>query len=278
MSESRAPTSEEFAQGKGLVFLLGAFRSGTTLVRKVLDSHPQIYSPAETWFLLPLVNLWEGVGESPRYRPAQAAAAIRQHLSEDQFLDCCRAFAGRFFAANMPSGARVFVDKTPPYLNIAGALPRLFPEAKFIVLARDPRGILWSRHTWRHADDTPLAGRIKGVAGDVRRLASFYENNKSRSTLVGYEQLCAGPTEVMKPLCEAFGLRYDPAMVQYGSAAHHEGYGDENTRDHTKPHAASVRRWEKGVSQQDQQRLIEMCSPEALATLRLDTMAVADAA
>jgi hypothetical protein len=278
MSESRAPTAEEFGKGKGLVFLLGAFRSGTTLVRKVLDSHPHIHSPAETWFLLPLVNLWEGVGESPRYRPAQAAAAIRQHLNEDQFLDCCRAFAGQFFAANMPSGARVYVDKTPPYLNIAGALPRLFPQAKFIVLARDPRGILWSRHTWRHADETPLAGRIKGVAGDVRRLASFYQNNKGCSTLIGYEQLCEDPSGAMKPLCEAFGLRYDPAMVQYGSAVHHEGYGDENTRDHTRPHGESVRKWQQGVSDADQQQLIEMCTPDALRILGLAESVVPQAA
>lgn len=278
MSELCALTAEEFGRGHGLVFLLGAFRSGTTLVRKVLDSHPQIHSPAETWFLLPLVNLWEGVGESPRYRPAQAAAAIRQHLSEEQFLECCRAFAGTFFASNMPRGARVFVDKTPMYLNIAGALPRLFPEARFLVLARDPRGILWSRHTWRHADGSALSERMKGVAGDVRRLASFYENNRARSTLVGYEQLCEDPSGVMKALCEVFGVRYDPAMVQYGSAVHHEGYGDENTREHMRPHGESVRRWQQGVSEEDQRQLFEMCTGEVLRTLGLAESVVSRAA
>jgi hypothetical protein len=278
VTESRAPTPTEFEQGRGLVFLLGAFRSGTTLLRKVLDSHPQVHSPAETWFLLPLVNLWEGVGKSPRYNPAQAAAAIRQHITQDQFLACCRAFAGRFYAANMPAGARVFVDKTPPYLAIAGALPTLFPRAKFLVLARDPRGVLWSRHTWRHANDQALGDRLKEVAGDTRRLATFYQNNRAASTLVQYEQLCTDPAAVLKPVCEALEVPFDPAMVHYGSAAHHEGYGDENTRQHARPHAASVERWRDGLGAADQQLLLDLCTPEALGALGLDREVVRRAA
>jgi len=278
MSESRAPTPTEFEQGKGLVFLLGAFRSGTTLLRKVLDSHPQVYSPAETWFLLPLVNLWEGVGKSPRYNPAQAAAAIRQHITQDQFLACCRAFAGRFYAANMPASARVFIDKTPPYLAIAGALPTLFPRARFLVLARDPRGVLWSRHTWRHANDQAVSERIREVAGDTRRLAAFYENNRSASTLVHYEQLCSDPAAVLRPLCDDLGVSFDPAMVHYGSAAHHEGYGDENTRDHARPHASSVERWRGNPSEADQELLLDRCTPEALNTLGLGREVVRQAA
>jgi sulfotransferase family protein len=269
MTESRAPTPTEFEQGRGLVFLLGAFRSGTTLLRKLLDSHPQVHSPAETWFLLPLVNLWEGVGESPLFAPAQAGAAIRQHLTEDQFLACCRAFAGRFYASNMPAGSRVFVDKTPPYLSIAGALPRLFPRARFIILARDPRGILWSRHTWKHAEETPIAGRVKGVAGDVRRLASFYQANRAVSSLVHYEQLCGDPRVVLEPMCRDLGVRFDPAMIHYGIATHHEGYGDEKTRDHNRPHSQSVEQWKHGVTDADQQHLLDLCTPEALSTLEL---------
>lgn len=269
VTESRAPTATDFEQGKGLVFLLGAFRSGTTLFRKILDSHPQVHSPAETWFLLPLVNLWEGVGKSPRYNPAQAAAAIRQHLTEDQFIACSRAFAGRFYAANMPACARVYIDKTPPYLAIAGALPRIFPRAKFLVLARDPRGVLWSRHTWRHANDATVADRLKEVAGDIRRLATFYQNNTAASMLVRYEQLCLDPAAALRPVCEHLGVTFDPAMVHYGSAAHHEGYGDENTREHARPHAASVERWRDELSQTDQQHLLDLCTPEALNTLGL---------
>jgi hypothetical protein len=255
--------SREMEVGRGLAFVLGAFRSGTTLLRKMLDSHSRLYSPAETWFLLPLVNLWEGVGESSVYKPQQAAAAIKSHLSREQFVACCRAFAGRFYAANMPARASVFVDKTPPYLPMAGALPALFPEAKFVVLARDPRGILWSRYTWRHAQGASLESLVGGVAGDVRRLSSFVQAN--RCCVVNYESLCGEPMESLVRVCAWLDVAYEPGMVAYGGRGHHEGYGDENTRQYVQPHRESVQRWD--LPKAVEAELMGLCGLESLASL-----------
>ena len=260
---SRAPTAADFETGRGLAFVLGAFRSGTTLLRKMLDSHSRVYSPAETWFLLPLLNMWEGTGESPVYKPGQAAAAIKSHLSREQFVACCRAFAGRFYAANMPDGALVFVDKTPPYLPMAGALRVLFPEAKFVVLARDPRGILWSRHTWRHAEGATLESQIGGVAGDMRRLGGFVR--KQECCVVRYEELCTSAEDELRRVCAHLGLEFEPEMVTYGGREHHEGYGDENTRRFGRPHEGSVRRWE--IPEAVEAELMRLCGEESLESL-----------
>lgn len=257
----------DFEQGRGLVFLLGAFRSGTTLLRKMLDSHPQVHSPAETWFLLPLLSMWEGSGSCPRFNPAQASAALRGHISQDQFMDCCRSFAGRFYAAGMPAGKCVYVDKTPMYLNIAGALPQLFPVARFVVLDRDPRAILWSRHTWRHADKSPMESRVKGVAGDMRRLAGFVRAHGPRCTVVRYEDLCVDPEPGLLNICGHIGVGFDARMIDYGKVSHQEGYGDENTRGHERPHADSVARWGPELSPQMERDLFNMCTGEALSTL-----------
>lgn len=257
----------DFEFGRKLVFLLGAFRSGTTLLRKMLDSHPQIHSPAETWFLLPLLSMWEGSGASPRFNPAQASAALRGHVSQEQFLDCCRAFACRFYAAGMPAGKCVYVDKTPMYLNVAGALPQLFPAARFIVLARDPRAILWSRHTWRHADQSPIESRIKGVAGDVRRLAAFVAEHAPRCALVRYEDLCVDPEPGLLHICGHIGVTFDPRMIDYGKVSHHEGYGDENTRTHQRPHPDSLARWGPELTPQIERDLFSMSTGDALTTL-----------
>lgn len=255
--------ADDFAVGRGLVFVLGAFRSGTTLVRKMLDSHSQVCSPAETWFLLPLVNMWEGVGECAVYKPAQAAAAVRSHVSREQFVECCRAFAGRFYASILRPGKRVMVDKTPPYLPMAGALPTMFPEAKFVVLARDPRGILWSRHTWRHADDASLESRVGGVASDVKRLAGFAEQH--RCHVVRYEDVCCKAEGTMRGLCAAIGVEYEAGMIRYGACSHHEGYGDENTRAHVQPHEGSVARWE--LTREVEGLLMDKCGGDALSRL-----------
>lgn len=182
-------------------------------------------------------------------------------------MDCCRAFAGRFYAVGMPPGKCVYVDKTPMYLNLAAALPTLFPLARFIVLARDPRAILWSRHTWRHADKSPIEARIKGVAGDVRRLAAFHKDYAPRCALVRYEDLCVDPEPRLLSICRHIGVGFDPRMVDYGKVAHHEGYGDENTRGHQRPHAGSVARWGSELTPQIERDLLNMCTGDALTTL-----------
>lgn len=267
------PGEMDLRAGRGLAFVLGAFRGGTTLLRKVLDTHRSVCSPAETWFLLPLVSVWEGLGSHPRFSPEQAAVAIQHHIDREQFMACCRAFAGRFYAESLaraggPSeGPIVFVDKTPLYLQLAGALPHLFPDARFIVLGRDPRGILWSRHTWKHAPKQPPLALVPGVAGDVQRLAQFSDAFPDRSTLVRYEDLCEDPQGTARGLCGFLNIEFDPEMILYGNAKHREGYGDEKSRLHARPHTQSVERWRGEMPEAVQAELLRACGAGALRAL-----------
>lgn len=266
----RDARSDSVREPSGLSFILGGFRGGTTLLRKVLDSHTQVHSPAETWFLLPLLNLWEGRGEHPAYNPKQAAAALSGHLDQDGFLDCARAFAERFYARRTPPGCAWFIDKTPLYLQIAPVLPRLLPRARFIVLGRDPRGLVWSRHTWKHSDSTDATRLFGGAARDLARLASFATDFADRSIVVRYEDLCAEPESCARRLCEWLGIGFEPAMIDYGCHRHHEGYGDEKTHQHSRPHADSIDRWREGLTIDQQRALIEACEaagPGSLAKL-----------
>lgn len=270
MGDHCALHADGLSKGEGLVFLLGAFRGGTTLLRKVLDSHTRIVSPAETWFLLPLLNMWDGHGSAPHFNPRQAGVAIQQHLSQGEFVDACRAFAGSFYASALrKSGkdASVFVDKTPLYLMLAGALPVVFPSARFVVLGRDPRGIAWSRHTWRHIESPKPESQFKGVANDVRTLAAFAKQHADRSLVVQYERVCMETSAAAEQLCEFLGVGHEPSMIEYGSSTHHEGYGDELTLKHARPHAESVARWSDDLTIEQQAKLIGMCGDEALRLL-----------
>ncbi|MCG8405865.1 MAG: sulfotransferase [Phycisphaerales bacterium] len=249
-----------------VVFVLGQWRSGTTLLRKVLDSHSQIYAPAETWFLLPLLNIWQGDG-TPENR--QTAAAVRGHLNHEQFLACCRAFAESFYKTSMPSQARFVVDKTPFYIRLADDLPRMMPGAKFIVLTRDPRSTVWSRHTWKHIQSETPEGHFASVASDNRVLDQFLTKHPERSVHVRYEDLCTRPEEVASVLCHFLQLPAEPDMVEYGCRPHHEGYGDETTRAHHRPHENAIARWsgDTGLSQDQQIQLAIESDPAVLRRL-----------
>ncbi len=259
--------------GEQLVFVLGAFRSGTTLLRKILDTHPAIYASAETWFMLPLTNLWSGLGEHPTYNPKQAAAALQQHIAAPDFTQACAAFAASVYASAArragQKNAAIFVDKTPLYTQIAEYLPLLFPRARFIILARDPRAIAWSRHTWRHASSGCVTEHFDQVAQDFSTLATFFSNHSHTSIVARYEDLCAHPSEQASAICKFLDVPSDPAMVQYGSHHHHEGYGDENTRRHAAPHTESLNRWDgsEGMSEEHQHELLSRCPDGALAAI-----------
>ncbi len=268
-----ALTLRDLELGKGIVFVLGAWRTGTTLLRKVLDSHPKLSSPAETWFLLPLLDLWEGKGTHPQWNRAQAAAAIHSHLNIGEFVECCRAFAGRFYAQRFAPGTACLIDKTPFYLMLSRALPQIFPQARFIVLARDPRGTVWSRHTWKHIESKSPEGHFDEAAREMQELARFYQEHQAsgRAHLVRYESLCEEPERACRTLCVFLGVPFDPAMLVYGDKPHHEGYGDEKSREHDKPHTASVARYEQeGLTQAQQRALIEKVGKETLARLGYD--------
>jgi hypothetical protein len=267
-------TLRDMELGQGVVFVMGVWRTGTTLLRKILDSHTNLHSPAETWFLLPLINMWSGEGTHPEWNPKQAGVALQSHLPMDQFAECCRAFAGRFYAQRLMAcgkDAAIFVDKTPFYLFLDGVLPALFPRAKFIVLARDPRGTVWSRHTWKHIRSERPENHFAGVAGEMKRLAAFLTANADRSLLVNYEKLCDEPRGVCvdecQRLCAFLGVPYQASMIEYGAHQHHEGYGDEKSREHGRPHADSVARYGGGMTHEQQTALLAMVDQSTLDTL-----------
>lgn len=260
-------------RGERLGFVIGAFRSGTTLLRRMLDAHPRIVAPAETWFLLPLLDLWRGATAAAGYDPAQAAAALRRHVDEEGFRRCCRAFARAFYLERLPDATTTFVDKTPLYLPIAGEIASVLPAARFIVLARDPRGILASRATWRHASDPDPRTHLGGVAADVARLAAFLRAQPDRARLISYEALCAAPHRELRRATDFLGLPWDPAMIEYGAVPHHEGYGDENALAHDRPHVASIERWREVVDDAVAAELRRACIDADLATLGLDDFA-----
>ncbi|UCE62097.1 MAG: sulfotransferase [Phycisphaerales bacterium] len=253
----------------GLVFLLGQWRSGTTLLRKILDSHTLVHAPAETWFLLPLLDLWEAKYAGQDSTPRQAAAAIQSHVDHERFLTCCRAFALRFYQQAMPASARYFVDKTPFYLKLADLLPSLFPRAKFIVLSRDPRGTVWSRHTWKHIESKDPTGHFEDVAHSCRTIDRFLMQQADRSVHVDYETLCADPEPIVRKVCEFLALPFEREMIDYGHHPHHEGWGDEKTLEHDKPHVEAVERWagDGGLTVEQQGDLATQCGQDVLHRL-----------
>jgi hypothetical protein len=195
-------------------FVLSSVRSGSTLLRLILDSHPEICSPHE----LHLRRIEAKALGHGQYALDQTGIDNRQlrNLLWDRVLH-------RELAR---SGKSRFVNKTPGDSLIWADILECWPDAHFIFLHRHPAAIVDS---WEQAR-APALSRDE-VAQDVLAYATGMEQARAMrgGLVVRYEDLTADPASVTQRICEFLGLDWAPAMIDYGAAPHaglRRGLGD----------------------------------------------------
>jgi hypothetical protein len=205
--------------------IVGAPRSGTTLLRMMIDAHPEVAIPPETGFLPALAELdpgadsarmaWEIITGFPTWPdfsldPLHLRSALAA-LSPASPAEAARAFY-RLYAAR--HGKHQWGDKTPSYDVQIDRIAGLLPEARFIHLIRDGRDVLVSvRHLWFRPGDTveacaaDWAGRIARTRALGAEVGRYLE--------VRYEALVRAPEETLRDVCRFVGLTFEPAMLEY---------------------------------------------------------------
>jgi hypothetical protein len=242
---------------KKLLFLIGSPRSGSTLLTRMLGSHPEVFAPQEPHLLTPLAHLgyYASVDKAP-YDPAITQAAMRELVGalprgEDDYLEALRAYSDDLYGKLLaPSGCSRLLDKTPAYALVLDFVARLYPQSHAIVLTRNPLAV-WSSfvtsffdgdHRAAHAHN-PLLERY------VPAIARFLRERPMPSHHVRYEALVADPDSEMRRICEFAGLAFDPGMVDYGGKPAGQqrsvdGLGDPITvAKETRPTTKSVEKW-----------------------------------
>jgi hypothetical protein len=207
-------------------FVVGVGRSGTTLLRLMLDAHPQLTIPPETHFAPELIRAAAKRRASPE---GLTEIVVSQRQWGDFRLDESELRA-RFASLGriQPAAAlRTFYelyaervgkprwgDKTPIYVEHMREISKALPEARFVHLIRDGRDVALSRIR-RALDDPPPVDRIArnwsrriGAARkQARKLDHYLE--------LRYEDLVTDTEPTLRRVCEFVGLDYDPAMLDY---------------------------------------------------------------
>lgn len=261
-----------------LVFLIGPPRSGSTLLARMLGAHSAIHAPDEPHLLTPLAHLgYYATVERAPYDPVITRQAMRALVGalphgEADYLDALRACADRLYAGLLEgSGARLLLDKTPAYALVLDFVARLYPGARYIVLTRNPLAV-WSSYVQSFFDGdhrvahswNPLLERYVPAVG------RFLRERPVPQIHVRYEELVADPEAELRRLCQHLELPFEPAMVEYGSAAGGAsqaaaGLGDPTTvAREGRPTTGSVDRWAR-VMAGDPARVIQ--AREILARL-----------
>jgi hypothetical protein len=255
--------------GNNLVFLLSTPRAGSTLVSAILTNHSRVYCPNEPWLLLGFHAWYKGgnLTQAP-YEHSGVETALREFLSEEDFLEATRAFAVEAYNRKLAAqGKSVFVDKTPRYYHILPFVENLFPAAKKVWLQRNPLDVAASyQASWQLSVDQLFDPQFGPMCLDLTvglsRLAAFFQGQPQTFTL-RYEDVVRQPEAVLPKLCAFLGLDYEPGIENYGSNPQalaerkNRRMGDPSVFAHTRPHAQSIDRWQTALTAAQVQRMLD---------------------
>lgn len=202
------------------VFIFSLPRSGSTLLQRLLMAHSQVSSVAEPWILLPLLYTLRPNGQSAEYSHRISRRAVQDLIEnmrggQEEYIRQLRQFVEGIYASVARDGAVFFVDKTPRYYFIIPEIARLFPDARFIFLFRNPLQVYASvLSTWGKGGFRVLWGNHVDLKLGPKLLSAGYENLKVNSLALRYEDLIADPDAILKQVCEYIGTSYEPAMLE----------------------------------------------------------------
>ncbi|MEO0812437.1 MAG: sulfotransferase, partial [Myxococcota bacterium] len=228
-----------------LAFILCTPRSGSTLLQRMLGAHSQVYTHPEPHLLTPLYHLgyYANVDAAP-YDHINAAAALRELTEElprgeEDYLDALRAYARTLYdRIREPSGAPIFLDKTPAYGLIPHFVAKLFPNARFVVLTRHPMAIWHSQaHSFFGGDYRTALETNPLVQPYLSALGSFLREKPVDYVHVRYEDLVSDPESHMRRILSHWDLDFETDCVEYGRAKHiSKSYGDPmSVEKHQRP-------------------------------------------
>jgi hypothetical protein len=203
------------------LFVVGCPRSGTTWVQLLLARHPQVATAPETqifaFYLDHFRRQWRWEHEGPG-RKHQGQAGLSRLLSEDEFIELCALTAGRVLdkIAGRTPGAKVVVEKSPRHALEADFIQRVFPDAYFLHVVRDPRdtaasllaaGRSWA--PWAPRNAIAAARLWTSCVAGARRVSGT-----DRYLEVGYEALRSNAAGQLQAITRWLGIPQDHAACE----------------------------------------------------------------
>jgi hypothetical protein len=190
-------------------FILCSLRSGSTLLRVLLNSHSQIHAPHE--FHLRYIGV--------KLRSKWASKAMLARDLDVTALDYL--LWDRILHWELTkSGKQQIVVKTPNDVFNVDRILECWPDARFIFLLRHPAAIARSRASLRDGvDEMRNAERIQIYCDALEAARRAHPGHTIR-----YEDLTSDPAAATQALCEFLGVPWEPGMLDYGRFDH-GGFG-----------------------------------------------------
>lgn len=217
------------------LFIVGANRSGTTLLRLILNAHSEVAIPDEIRYFYAFRG---GAGyehwRTPNLSPDQYREFVDDFLQQNEAVtpeldfealrneilagphDLRRPYQLLLERWAHHHGKSRWGEKTPGNLFFAHLILSMFPDAKFLHLVRDPRAVVHSMQKVKFFPDDLVfnALNLKKVLSDGR---SRFEQDvpPDQRLIVRYEDLVHAPEPTIRYICEFAELKYEAGMLAF---------------------------------------------------------------
>jgi hypothetical protein len=258
--EQRAQTSRRMAKQTTdydgcdpYLFIVGCARSGTTLVHRIVDAHPEIAITPEMHWITRQFESRNGLVTPELVSELSGHKRFTQfEIPREEFEGLLGSgealpyptFLRRVFGLYGKIKNKPLVgNKTPAYVRSIPTFHALWPDAKFVHIIRDGRDVCISILNWKKAER--IVGRYASWEEDpISTTALWWERKVCKAREDGaaigpglyhetlYEDLVEDPERECKRLCEFLGVPYDDAMIRF-----HEG------RERVKPGRSAKSAW-----------------------------------
>jgi hypothetical protein len=264
-------------------FIVGNDRSGTTMLRLILDRGRDVAIPPESMFLTdladerdpgpgdaaaaaalaarvwrhPKVRLWELPGGPPPVPPGVVGPEAYRVAVEAPY----RAYARK-------EGKPRWGDKTPHYVHHVDALLEVWPAARFVVLVRDGRDVALSLRRMPFGPNNAWAAAQWWARG-IRAGERARRDHPDQVLRVRYEDLVRRPGEEVLRVCAFLGLGYEADMLALERVDRRKVVPDQASWFPTLFAGVSTQfagRWEREMRPRDRRVFAALAGPE-LATL-----------
>jgi len=216
------------------IFVSGPPRAGTTLLQLVLSSHSMITVTPETIFIQrifgkgyphhkvlnhheinsliqlmrsdPKLNSWPGFSLDHFLKKLSSYQAI----TIDRFLD----FLFQFYAEQSDGGMYYLGNKKGLYADGYGPYTKkIFPEAKFLYIVRDPRDV--TRSILKNLSERSLVDAACFCMYRDRYIAKMLEMFPNDVLVVRYEELVSEPERISINICDFLSVPFDKRMLKF---------------------------------------------------------------
>ncbi len=234
-------------------YVMAIGRSGTTLLANILDAHPNIVVPPESFFVLHLERKYKHITNWDKItikrfiddvyvdRPfrlmwkvprAVVEESFSQQPSVKNFNEACNRVRASYSASFKKKDIQLFGDKHPIYSNFCERMMHVNPEAKLIHMARDPRGTGSGQIKTFNRKDALAVGYLWSRYN--KNLAALKAKYPNQYYLLKYEDLVLHPEETIQSICRFLNIEFNEQMLDYrkNTVMRFENYTEAITKKH----------------------------------------------